>query len=132
MEQIDELKQLLPKYDIVFNTNYRNNISITYSKYNLYREINPLHIPENIILYKFMHDNLEYFIEMLLLNGFVRYNERSDFNLDDLYIHLHIDIILVQNFKTGKICAFENPETMSDDLREFIGVSHKIVLTKNE
>lgn len=139
MEQIGELRQLLPKYTFMPYVSYIDNVNIIYPKYDFWNTISIKILFRDIKLIKFIHDNLDYFIEMLILNGFVKYGDRCHFRRDHIFVKLYVDTIIVQYFieegdGDDTPCVLKNSETMFDDLRKFIDIdiSHKIVLNKNE
>lgn len=126
MEQIDELRQLLPKYKLLFSTAI---VCIRYPKYDFICTCLFTKFSTSTELVKFIHDNFDYFIEMIILNGFVRYGDhiKCYFRRDYIFIILYADGIIVkyvieENWNDAVCHVLADPKIMFDELRKIIDV----------
>lgn len=71
---MEELQKLLPKYELESHNDsvYPNSVFIYYKNYRSIKHIQ--HVHDQILIYKFIHDNINYIEDIIKLNG---YNEVS-------------------------------------------------------
>lgn len=116
---MENFRQLLPKYQINDIDGKDEFVEIKYNDFGGNLVYSVKHIIADINTYKFIHDNFDYFVEMLLSNGFKKVN-KDRYNRGDLYVNLYFNLISV--VYDNVYYSLENPRTMFDELRKHIGV----------
>lgn len=122
-QQLAFLRQTLDKYIII---DKGDQILIRPHKYgNTF--IYPLEfILENIEMVKYIHDNRDYFHDMLISNGFMLNVDNSDgfiyYYRDNLRVNIYFDFVNLLGIGNYFIDDLDNMTTMYEDLRKFIGI----------
>lgn len=121
---MEDYAHLFPKYRFITKCYLEEDEVLI--KYKNFKKSYPCEINDiinNIDLYKFIHDNLKYFIEMLLSNNFKKINDFT-YKRKKLTVTLHFESICVFTGTTLRNRdKFDDPETMFDDLRNKIGAN---------
>lgn len=131
---MDDLRKLFPKYSI--EKNVHDYIVIYYDNFNSHQVYDHDLIIGHIDRFKFIHENVDYIIEMLLANGFLRdVNQLCVFKRSKIHIYIYYSSIEVNihNKDTYEYVYLINPITIFDDLRKIIDIdiSYKPTI-KNE
>lgn len=134
---MEELQKLLPKYKLkLYNSiGQQEYVFIKYKNYRSGKIIKNIY--DQILIYKFIHNNIKYIIDLILLNGYIE-DKTFCFIKGNLSIYIEynylnlVDYTIYGNTNYNKILS--DPNTLMDELREFLGIdiTYKPVIVKNE
>lgn len=125
---MDIIEKALPNYTI--SSPHPNTVFVVY--YGRFISCRIDWLLKDIEIIKFIHDNILHIINLILINEYVEESPIC-FVKDNLLIFIHHNYLYL-NDHSGHSKSLSNPNTLMDELLEFLGIdiTYKPVIMKNE
>lgn len=117
---MEELQKLLPKYklELIKINSYPDYILICYKNYCSAKHI--YHVHDQILIYRFIHDNMKYIEDIIKLNGYIEISAMV-YHKNCNKIRINLENIILY-FNDINNIVLNDPNILFDKLREFLNI----------